>query len=140
MKKYYEVEELTGILTDKGYKGYFMTQAGYTGRLNESMERLLANLDPRCDFNKNLILETYLDWNGEDKPSIQCFISLKNDNGRFTFDAMEIIQKDRFGKSIREKRLTDMVIDALPTRADAIKMVRKEMKNLSSTHKKGWRF
>ncbi|MFC3356007.1 hypothetical protein [Sphingobacterium zeae] len=139
MKKYYEVEELTAILTDKGYNGYFMTQAGYPGRLNESMERFLANLDPRCDFNKNLILETYLDWNGEDKPSIQCFISLKNDNGRFTFDAMEIIQKDRFGKSISEKRLTDMVIDALPTRADAIKMVRKEMKNLSSTHKKGWR-
>ena len=139
MEKYYEVEELTAILTDKGYNGYFMTQAGYPGRLSESMERFLANLDPRCDFNNKLILETYLDWNGEDKPSIQCFISLKNDNGRFTFDAMEIIHRDRFGKSISEKRLTDMVIDLLPTRADAIKMVREEMKNLSSTHKKGWR-
>ncbi|WP_333888333.1 hypothetical protein [Sphingobacterium siyangense] len=140
MEKNYEVEQLIKILIDKGYTGYFMTQAGYPGRLKESLEGFLASLNPRSAFDKNVILETYLDWNGEDKPSIQCFIALENDNGKFALDVMEIIHKDRFGKCISEKKLMDIAIDALPTRDQAIKMVREEVRKISSNLKRGKRF
>ncbi|OPC69875.1 hypothetical protein BAZ12_08605 [Elizabethkingia miricola] len=140
MKKNCDLEEFIKILTDKGYNGYFMTQAGYPGKLADSLGGFLESLDPEFGFDKNVLLETYLDWNGEDKPSIQCLISLENDNGKFAIDVMEIIHKDRFGKSISEKKLMDIAIDALPTRDQAIKMVREEVRKISSTLKRGRRF
>ncbi|WP_353151472.1 hypothetical protein [Chryseobacterium sp.] len=134
------MEEFVKILTDKGYNGCFMTQAGYPGKLADSLGGFLASLDPDYGFDKNVLLETYLEWNGEDKPSVQCLISLENDNGKFALDIMEITYKDRYGKCISEKKLTDISIGALPTRDQSIKMVCEEVRKISSTLKRGRRF
>jgi len=140
MKKKYNSHELISILTEKGYTGYFTTQAGYPGRLKDSVGGFLGSLDPSCNFDKNILLDTYLEWKGENKPSIQCLISLDNDSGKFSLDVMEIIHKDRFGKCIRDKKLTDITIDALPTRDQAIKMVSEQVNKVSAILKKGRRF
>lgn len=137
MKKVYDSTELVKILTEKGYNGYFKTQAAYPGKLKDSLGEFLAILGPDCRSDKNVLLETYLDWNGEDKRSIQCWISLENDHGKFSLDVMHISHNDRFGKCIEERQLRDMPLEQLPTKLEAIKIFSKKI--LSSSPKRGRR-
>jgi len=136
MKKSYDVDELITILEDKGYRGYFTTQACYPGKLEDSLRAFLKDLNPRYK-DMNILLETYLLWNGADKPSVRCLISLENDNGKYALDVMDITHKDSSGKMINNKIITDISIDALPTKDQAVKMVCEEAEEISSTIKKG---
>jgi len=138
MEKSYTAEEVIMILTNKGYDGYFTTQACYPNKLCDSLRAFLRDLNPE-HRDMNILLETYLLWNRADKPTVRCLISLENYNGKYALDVMDIIHRDGSGKLINKKIISDISIDALPTKDQAIKMVCGEVKEISSTIKKGRR-
>lgn len=113
------------ILTDKGYDGYFHTQAAYPGKLKESISEYLENCRKGTGGppKQELLLTGYLKWEGEDKPRVQCSMRVKCQNGKFDLKAMTISRKNRFGHLLKQSELTNLTTIAAPTAKDAIALV-----------------
>ena len=117
------------ILTDKGYDGYFHTQGGYPGKLKESISRYLESCREGTDDlpggqlypHPDLWIRCYLQWKGEDKPTIQCHMRVRYLDGKFDLHAMEIIKENRYGL-LKKLELTNLSSATAPTAAEAIAM------------------
>ncbi|MDC7217579.1 MAG: hypothetical protein PQJ28_01005 [Spirochaetales bacterium] len=96
MKQLHDLETFTNILIEKGYNGYFHTESSYAGKLKDSISAFLEASEKGQDVplvaNK-LYLNTYLQWNGEDSPKIECNMWVKFENGYFDLQETEIVIK-----------------------------------------------
>src|SRR5690554_6813905 len=100
MEKLHDLDTFTKNLTDKGYDGFFLTQAGYPDKLKESITTFLEACKRGTDklyYPDLLPVQTYLEWNGEDKPRVSCRMWLAHENGKFDVRKMVIEKKDQFG-------------------------------------------
>ena len=85
MKQLLDLDTFSKDLSDKGYNGYFHTQSAYPGKLKDSISEYLE----ACSSGKehlpkgDLILTGYLQWAGDDRPSVQCNLWVKHENGKF---------------------------------------------------------
>ena len=113
------------ILTDKGYNGYFHTQGAYAGKLKDSIGDYLESCRKGTESaaKPELLLTGYLQWSGDDKPRVECSMWVKNLNGKFFLDRMEIARKDRYGQLLKQSTLTSLSVVTVPKATEAISMV-----------------
>ena len=118
------------ILTDKGYNGYFHTQGAYAGKLKDSISDYLESCQKGADTlpKQDLLLTGYLQWSGEDKPSVECSMWVKYLNGKFSLNKMEVEKKDRFGQLLKKSELTNLSLIVLPNAVEVIALVNDEQK------------
>lgn len=139
MEKAYDLDTFAKILTDKGYSGYFHTQAAYPDKLKESIRQYLEACRNGTDMRKpELLLNTYLQYNGEEKPRINCYMWIKHHHETFELQRMEIEKKDQYGQLMKQSELTGLSAATAPTASQAIAMVNDELKQKTAPRKKGF--
>ena len=118
------------ILTDKGYNGFFHTQGAYAGKLKDSISKYLENCQKGADTlpEQNLLLTGYLQWSGEDKPSVECSMWVNYLNGKFSLNRMEVARKDQFGQLLKKSELTNLSLIVVPNAVEVIALVNDEQK------------
>ena len=118
------------ILTDKGYNGYFHTQGAYAGKLKESISDYLESCQKGADTlpKQDLLLTGYLQWSGEDKPSVECSMWVNYLNGKFSLNRMEVARKDQFGQIKKKSELTNLSLIVVPNAVEVIALVNDEQK------------
>lgn len=113
------------ILTAKGYDGYFHTQGAYAGKLEDSISEYLEN----CRNGKEvvpkspLLLTSFLQWAGDDKPYVECCMWVKYLNGKFFLNKMEVSRKNQFGQLLKQTELTNLSEVTVPKAKEVIAMV-----------------
>jgi len=142
MEKLHNLDTFTKILTDKGYNGYFHTQGACPGKLKESISTYLESCHSGVESISMpmLLLTGYLQWAGDDKPSVQCHMWVKHESGTFGLQKMEITKKDRFGQLLKHSELTDRSVTIVPKANEAIAMVSDTPKQKVVPHGKRFRF
>ncbi len=130
MEKLHDLDTFAKMLTDRGYNGYFQTEGAYPGKLKDSINEYMENCRRGVEelYKPELLLTTYLQWTGEDKPSVQCSLWIKHHNQRFDIQKMEIRKKDQFGQLLRQSKLTKLSTATVPQAREAITMVNDEQK------------
>jgi len=126
MKQSLDLNTFAKALTDKGYDGYFFTQAAYPGKLKESIGSFLEafrNCTDKPVFPDTLLLKTYLEWNGEDKPKVECNMWVKWENETFDVHKMNIERKDRYGHLMKKSELTNLTTEKVPVVKEALAKV-----------------
>lgn len=126
MKQLLDLDKFAKTLTDKGYDGYFLTQAGYPDKIKDSISKFLEACNNDTDkllYPDLLPIQTFLEWNGEDKPKVSCHMWLAHENGKFDVRRLEIERKDQYGHSIKKLELKVLSTETLPTRKEAIALV-----------------
>ena len=118
------------ILTEKGYNGYFHTQGAYAGKLKESISDYLESCQKGADTlpKQDLLLTGYLQWSGEDKPSVECSMWVNYLNGKFSLNRMEVARKDQFGQLLKKSELTNLSLIVVPNAVEIIALVNDEQK------------
>ena len=118
------------ILTDKGYNGYFHTQGAYAGKLKDSISDYLESCQKGTDSlpKHDLLLTGYLQWSGEDKPSVECSMWVNYLNGKFSLNRMEVARKDQFGQLLKKSELTNLSLIVVPNAVEVIALVNDEQK------------
>ena len=118
------------ILTEKGYNGYFHTQGAYAGKLKESISDYLESCQKGTDSlpKQDLLLTGYLQWSGEDKPSVECSMWVNYLNGKFSLNRMEVARKDQFGQLLKKSELTNLSLIVVPNAVEVIALVNDEQK------------
>ena len=118
------------ILTEKGYNGYFHTQGAYVGKLKESISDYLESCQKGADTlpKQDLLLTGYLQWSGEDKPSVECSMWVNYLNGKFSLNRMEVARKDQFGQLLKKSELTNLSLIVVPNAVEVIALVNDEQK------------
>ena len=117
-------------LTEKGYNGYFHTQGAYAGKLKESISDYLESCQKGADTlpKQDLLLTGYLQWSGEDKPSVECSMWVNYLNGKFSLNRMEVARKDQFGQLLKKSELTNLSLIVVPNAVEVIALVNDEQK------------
>ncbi|MBL7706778.1 MAG: hypothetical protein JNM21_14625 [Taibaiella sp.] len=131
MENISNLETFAKILIDKGYDGYFQTQAAYPDKIKESIERYLKCCENGTDSlprGEHMLLSTFLKWDGPDESYVKCHMYVKYLNDKFFLDKMEI----NFGApgclSIKNVELINLSVVTAPTRSEAIAMVMEKPK------------
>lgn len=137
-----DLKTFAKILTDKGYDGYFHTQGGYAGKLKESIGEYLENCRKGTEGSPKpeLLLTGYLQWSGEDKPSVECSMWVKHQHGKFDLKKMEVMKKDRYGQLLKKSELTNLSAIAAPKASEAIAMVSDSPKQKDAPRSRRFRF
>ncbi|BDU25197.1 hypothetical protein [Flavobacterium sp. GSB-24] len=136
----HDLDTLSKILSDKGYNGYFLTQGAYPGKIRESILEYLHSCEAGLDKLKpEFILSGYPQWLGDDKPRVECHMWIKQENGGFDLQKMEVIRKDQFGQSLAQAALSNLSATTVPTKNEAIAMVSESITQKSAAAKKHFR-
>lgn len=85
-----------------------------------------------------LMLKTYLQWNGDDKPKVECNMWVKYEDGLFDVQKMNIERTDQYGQLLKQSKLADLSINSVPTRKEAIAQVLDTPKQELSSKKRGF--
>lgn len=79
--------------------------------------------DPKGAPEPELLLRGYLQWDGEDKPYVECSMWVKYQNAKFDLKKMEVTKKDRYGQLLKQAKLTNLSVITAPKANEAIAMV-----------------
>jgi hypothetical protein len=142
MKQLPDLDAFAKILIDKGFNSYFQTQVAYPGKLKESITEYMEacnNGTERSDRDGNFLLSTYLQWSGDDDPSIVCDFWVRQENDGFDIQKMEIRSKDRYGQLLKKSELKNLSINSIPTLKEAIAEVSVFSQQKLSSQKRGFR-
>ncbi|MDV4129809.1 hypothetical protein CMT25_06595 [Elizabethkingia anophelis] len=142
MKQLLELDTFAKTLTDKGYDGYFQTEAAYADKIKDSISRFLEACNSGMDkpmLPNIMMLKTYLQWNGDDKPKVECNMWVKYEDGLFDVQKMNIERIDQSGQLLKQSKLTDLTTNSVPTRKEAIAQVTEKPKEQLSARKRGFR-
>lgn len=143
MKLLLDLDALVKILTDKGYDGYFHTESCYPGKLKDSISGFLQTWENGANAPSSpnyLHLSTYLEWNGEDKPKVDCNMRIRYEKGKFDLGDTEMYIKktDRYGQLIKESKLTNLTASSVPTIKEAIAQVSEKPNVEIAPRKRGF--
>lgn len=141
MKQSLDLDTFAKNLTDKGYDGYFQTEAAYADKIKDSIGRFLEACNNGTDkpmLPNILMLKTYLQWNGDDKPKVECNMWVKYEDGLFDVQKMNIERTDQYGQLLKQSKLTDLSTSSVPTRKEAIAQVLDTPKQQFSSRKRGF--
>ena len=130
MEALLDLDTFAKTLTDKGYNGYFHTQGGHAGKLKYSIEEYLESCQKGIDSlpKEDLLLTSYLQWSGENKPCVRCIMLVKYLNGKFSLNRMEVARKDQFGQLLKKSELTNLSVISAPKALEAVALVNDEAK------------
>lgn len=141
MKQSLDLETFAKSLTDKGYDGYFQTEGAYADKIKDSISKFLEACNDGTDkpnLPNILMLKTYLQWNGEDKPKIECNMWVKHEDGLFDVQKMNIERTDQYGQLLKQSKLADLSTSSVPTKKEAIEQVLEIPKQEFSSRKRGF--
>lgn len=136
MKQLLDLDTFAKTLTDKGYDGYFQTEVSYADKLKDSISRFLEACNNGADkpmLPNIMMLKTYLEWNGDDKPKVECNMWVKYANGLFDVQKMNIERIDQYGQLLKQSKLTDLSANSVPTKKEAIAQVSEKPKQQRSS-------
>jgi len=144
MEQQFDLNTFAKILTDKGYNGYFHTESSCAGKLKDSISEFLEVWKNGKDaplVANNLHLTTYLEWNGEDKPKVECNMWVKYENGKFDLQGTEMYVRriDQYGQLLKQSKLTNLTASSFPTVKEAIAQVSEKPKEQIVPRKRGFR-
>ncbi|MGJ1303522.1 hypothetical protein [Sphingobacterium multivorum] len=142
MKQSLDLDTFVKTLTDKGYDGYFHTEAAYADKLKDSINRFLDACENGTDkplYANSFSLRTYLEWNGEDKPKTECYMRVRYEDSKFDVQKMNIERTDRYGHSMKKSELTNLTTGTVPTAKEALAKVLDTPKQQFSSRKRGFR-
>lgn len=142
MKQLLDLDTFAKTLTDKGYDGYFQTEASYADKLKDSISRFLEACNNGTDkpmLPNIMMLKTYLEWNGDDKPKVECNMWVKYENGLFDVQKMNIDRIDQYGQLLKQSKLTDLSANSVPTKKEAIAQVSEKPKEQLSNQNRRFR-
>ena len=141
MKQLPDLDVFAKILIDKGFNGYFQTQVAYPGKLKESITEFMeaCNNGKESDRDENFLLSTYLQWSGDDNPSIVCDFWVRKENDGFDIHKMEITSKNRYGQFLKKAELKNLSINSIPTLKEAIAEVSVFSQQKDFSRKRGFR-
>lgn len=142
MKQLLDLDTFVKTLMDKGYNSYFLTAAGYPDKLKESITQFLDACENGTDkpiLPNILLLKTYLQWNGDEKPKIECNLWISYENGIFDVQKMDIERTDRYGKLLKKSELTNLSTVLIPTVKEAIAQVSETPKEQIAPRNRGFR-
>ena len=130
METFSDLNTFAITLTEKGYSGYFHTQGAYPGKLKDSICEYLKSCQKGADNlpKQELLLTSYLQWSGEDKPRVECSMWVKYLNGKFSLNRMDVIKTDAFGQLLKKSELTNLSIISVPKAVEAVALVNDEPK------------
>lgn len=140
MKHLLDLDAFVKTLTDKGYDGYFHTEGCCAGKLKDSINEFLQTWENGTDapsLANYLHLSTYLEWNGEDKPKVDCRMKVRYENGKFDLEDTEMYIKriDRYGQLLKQSKLTNLTASSFPKIKEAIAKVSEKPKEEISPRK-----
>lgn len=136
MKQLFDLDTFAKKLKDKGYDGYFQTETAYADKLKDSISQFLEACNNGTDkpmLPNIMMLKTYLEWNGDDKPKVECNMWVKYENGLFDVQKMNIERIDQYGQILKQSKLTDLSTNSVPTRKEAIAQVSEKPKQQLSS-------
>ncbi|SHM53629.1 hypothetical protein [Flavobacterium saccharophilum] len=142
MKQLPDLDTFAKILIDKGFNGYFQTAGAYPGKLKESITEYMEacnNGKERSDRDGSFLLSTYLQWSGDDNPTIVCDFWVRQENDGFDIKRMEITCKDRYGQLLKKSELKNLSIGSIPTLKEVIAQVSVFPQQKLSSQKRGFR-
>lgn len=142
MKQLLDLDTFVKTLTDKGYDGYFQTEAAYADKLKDSISRFLEACKSGTDkpmLPNIMMLKTYLEWNGDDKPKVECNMWVEYEKGLFDVQKMNIERIDQYGKLLKQSKLTDLSANSVPTKKEAIAQVSEKPKEQLSNQNRRFR-
>ena len=130
METFSDLNTFAITLTEKGYSGYFHTQGAYPGKLKDSICEYLESCQKGADNlpKLELLLTSYLQWSGEDKPRVECSMWVQYLNGKFSLNKMEVAKKDRFGQLLKKSELANLSVISAPKAVEAVALVNDEPK------------
>lgn len=128
MKQLLDLDTFAQTLTEKGYNGYFHTESCCAGKLKDSINEFLDawNIGKEAPLlADHLHLSTYLEWNGDDKPKVECNMWVKYENGKFDLQQTEMYIKrtDQYGQLLKQSKLTVLTSSSFPSVKEAIAQV-----------------
>ena len=117
------IEALDKLFKDKGYRGYFMSNFGFPGKLQESIRKhIFQSYMSNKDINP-IHLSTYTRWNNEEDPYVRCDFTVKYDDGKgFSIKKMDIHFKNQYG-NIRNAEITPKWDHEIPSSEKANSIV-----------------
>ena len=144
MEQQFDLDTFAKILTDKGYNGYFHTESSCAGKLKDSISEFLEVWKNGKDaplVANNLHLTTYLEWNGEDKPKVECNMWVKYENGKFDLQGTEMYVRriDQYGQLLKQSKLTNLTVSSFPTVKEVLAKVLDTPKQQIVPRKRGFR-
>ncbi|MDM1555378.1 hypothetical protein HX126_12495 [Chryseobacterium indologenes] len=142
MKQLLDLDTFAQTLTNKGYDGYFQTEAAYADKIKDSISRFLEACNNGTDkpmFPNILMLKTYLEWNGDDKQKVECNMWIKYKDGLFDVQKMNIDRIDQYGQLLKQSKLTDLTTNSVPTRKEAIAQVSEKPREQLSNQNRRFR-
>ncbi|KOS05275.1 hypothetical protein AM493_03915 [Flavobacterium akiainvivens] len=133
MKHLLDLDAFVKTMTDKGYNGYFHTESSYAGKLKDSISEFLDAWNKGKEaplLADHLHLSTYLEWNGEGKPKVECNLWVKYENRKFDLQQTEMYIKrtDQYGQLLKQSKLTNLTSSSFPTVKEAIAQVSEKPK------------
>lgn len=140
MKQSFDLNTFAETMTDKGYNGLFLTQAGYPGKVKDSISSFLEACRKGTDkplFPGFLTLNTYLEWSGEDKPKVSCHLRVQYRNDNFEVQKMNIEKTDRYGHSMKKLELANLTMESVPTVKEALSKLSDKPEEQLSPRRKG---
>ncbi|MDE5437599.1 hypothetical protein KRE47_08100 [Elizabethkingia meningoseptica] len=132
MKQLLDLDTFAKTLMDKGYDRYFQTEASYADKLKDSISLFLEACNNGTDkpmLPNIMMLKTYLEWNGDDKPKVECNIWVN----LFDVQKMNIDRIDQYGQLLKQSKLTNLSVNSVPTKKEAIAQVSEKLKQLRSS-------
>ncbi|HRQ18289.1 MAG TPA: hypothetical protein PL085_14535 [Agriterribacter sp.] len=140
MEKLHDLDGFTKILSGKGYTGYFSTQGAYPGKLKESISEYLESCRKGWDtYKADFLLTGYLQWRGEDEPSVQCCLQIKQQGETFDLSKIVITKQDCFGQLLKQSELTNLSVNTVPEVSKALAMVNDIPGSKIGQHNRGIR-
>lgn len=144
MKLLLDLDAFAKTLTDKGYDAYFHTEGCCSGKLKDSISGFLdawTNGNEAPLAVNYLRLSTYLEWNGEDRPKVECTMRVRYENGKFDLGDMEmhIKRTDSYGQLLKQSKLTNLTASSVPTIIQAIAQVSEKPNVEIAPRKRGFR-
>jgi hypothetical protein len=93
------------LLNDKGYNGYFMSNFGFPGKLQETIRKhIFESFISNKDLNP-IHLSTYTRWRREEDPYVRCEFTVNYEDSKgFNIQKMDIHFKNQYG-TIRSTEL-----------------------------------
>ncbi|MFC4872125.1 hypothetical protein [Negadavirga shengliensis] len=142
MKQLLDLDTFAKTLMDKSYNGYFHTEGAYPDKIKASISRFLEACKNGTDkplYSDSLSLRTYLEWNSEDKPKVECHMWVKYEDGKFDVQKMEIKRTNRYGHLMKKSELKNLTTGSVPTVKEALAQVSNKPKQQLSSRKKGFK-
>ena len=92
------IKAFNQLLNDKGYNGYFMSNFGFPGKLQETIRKhVFESYISNKDLNP-IHLSTYTRWSREEDPYVRCEFSVNYDDSKgFNIQKMDIHFKNQYG-------------------------------------------